>query len=146
MYDRHHFPIKQRNTIKGNLSISGKYQINVYEKLVSKECFEIVLPIKIQNTSISEEKRHVFNRVTIFISVVSLSTVLLFISDENVHNTSNFQAKTPQNTFFTDELPVACCWIKLQACNVINKILQHWCFPVLIFIFTFISLKSDSHV
>ena len=109
MYDRNHFPIKQRITIKGNLSISGKYQINVYEKLVSKECFEIVLPIKIQNTSISEEKRHVFNRVTIFISVVSLSTVLLFISDENVHNTSNFQAKTPQNTFFIDELPVACC-------------------------------------
>ena len=146
MFDRHHFPIKQRNTIKGNLSISGKYQVNVYEKLVSKECFEIVLPIKIQKTSTSEKKRHVFNRVTIFVSVASLSIVLLFISDENVHNTSNFQVKTPQNTFFTDELPVGCFWIKLQTCNFINKILQHWCFPVLIFIFIFISLKSDSHV
>ena len=72
----------------------------------------MILSIKIQNTSILQAKRHIFNRTPNFASVPPLSTEQLFFSAGVVLSktfpTPGEKHITSQNTFFiTEQLPVA---------------------------------------
>ena len=67
----------QRNT-----SVFQEIRKALTECLIFRGCSEFALLIKIQNTSISKAKRHVFNRTPNFPSVSSLAAEMLFFLAE----------------------------------------------------------------
>ena len=62
--------IPQRNPIK----YPNKIAISLWKYFILQGCSEFVLPIKIQNRSISQGKRYIFSRTPNFASVPLLST------------------------------------------------------------------------
>ena len=88
--------IAQRNAILSheNMQIFTRIQY-----LILPGCLEFALQIIIQNTSISHARRQTFNRGPNFVKVPRLCTI---------QSASNSHAKnTPQNTFFTEQPPLA---------------------------------------
>ena len=114
--ERHHFPRsmelarRQPNTAKEQLSIPYPSKIGKFlpEYLILQGCPELFLSIKIQNTTIPQGKRNIFNRAPYFVSVPSLSTEQIF-SQLMLYCPENLKLpgkKIPQSTIFTEQLPV----------------------------------------
>ena len=83
IYDRHHFSRKQTSKYhKGTPQYPRKIGKSLQKYRVLKECSEIVISIKIQNTSISEAKIHAFNRTPKLTNVAPLSIVEVFFSED----------------------------------------------------------------
>ena len=102
--DRYYFARKQSKHRKGTPQYSKRKGKSFPEYLILKGCSESILSMKIQNTSIFQAKRHIFNRAYCFRFQhnISFSQLTLYYPEHLEFPCKN----TPQNTFFKEKLPV----------------------------------------